>query len=61
MRFVRRIILGGNLDRRFILNMDQTPVYFLMNVKRTLSSLAKRRSTFARRRTTKSQSERGGW
>ncbi len=28
MRFVRVIVSGANRDRRFILNMDQTPVYF---------------------------------
>jgi hypothetical protein len=36
MRFVRVIVSGGNRDRRFILNMDQTPVYFSMSSKKTL-------------------------
>jgi hypothetical protein len=36
MRFMRLILLGSNHDRHFILNMDQTPVYFLMNAKRML-------------------------
>ena len=30
---------GDNRDRRFILNMDQTPVYFSMNPKKTLEVL----------------------
>jgi hypothetical protein len=33
MRFVRVIVSGGNRDRRFIINMDQTPVYFSMSSK----------------------------
>ncbi len=28
MRFMRVIVSGGNRDRHFIINMDQTPVYF---------------------------------
>jgi hypothetical protein len=36
MRFMRQIVLSRNHDRRYILNMDQTPVYFSMNAKRTL-------------------------
>jgi len=28
MKFVRVIVSGGNHDRRFIINMDQTPVFF---------------------------------
>ncbi len=31
-----RIVIGPHHDQRFILNTDQTPVYFLMNAKRTL-------------------------
>jgi hypothetical protein len=42
MRFVRVIVSGGNRDRRFILNMDQTPVYFSMSSKKLLSSLEKK-------------------
>jgi len=38
MKFVRVIVSGGNRDRRFIINMDQTPVYFLMSSKQTLES-----------------------
>jgi len=36
MRFMCVIVSGGNRDRHFILNMDQTPVYFSMSSKRTL-------------------------
>jgi hypothetical protein len=43
MNYMRRIVLGSsNRDRRFILNMDQTPVYFLMNAKCTLELIGKR-------------------
>ena len=42
MRFVRVIVSGGNRDRRFILNMDQTPVYFSMNSKKTLDLIGKK-------------------
>jgi hypothetical protein len=49
MRFVRVIVSGGNHDRRFILNMDQTPVYFSMSSKRTLEVMEQKLSTFARR------------
>jgi len=35
MQFVRVIVSGANRDRRFILNMDQTPVYFSMSSKKT--------------------------
>ncbi len=30
------LVNGPHRDRRFILNMDQTPVYFTMNAKRML-------------------------
>ena len=33
MRFVCVIVSGGNCDQRFIMNMDQTPVYFSMSSK----------------------------
>jgi hypothetical protein len=36
MQSVRSLLSGDHRDRRFILNMDQTPVYFSMNPKRTL-------------------------
>jgi hypothetical protein len=38
---MRRIVLGSNHDCHFILNMDQTPVYFLMNAKCTLEVIGK--------------------
>jgi len=50
MRFVRVIVSGANRDWRFILNMDQTPVYFSMSSKKLMRSLEKKPSTFARRR-----------
>jgi transposase len=36
MRLIRAFLFGPHRDRRFILNMDQTPVYFCMTRKRTL-------------------------
>ncbi len=42
MRFMRQIVFGSNCDRRYILNMDQTPVYFLMNAKHTLELIGKK-------------------
>ena len=36
MDLMRQIVEGPHRDRRFIINMDQTPVYFSMNAKRTL-------------------------
>ena len=36
MLFMRRIIFCANRDRHFVINMDQTPVYFSINAKRTL-------------------------
>jgi hypothetical protein len=36
MRLIRPFLVGPHRDRRFIINMDQTPVYFGMNAKRTL-------------------------
>ena len=50
MQFVLVIVSGANRDRRFILNMDQTPVYFSMSSKKTLELIGKKPSTFARRR-----------
>jgi hypothetical protein len=42
MRFVRVIVRGANRDRRFILKMDQTPVYFSMSSKKTLELIGKK-------------------
>ena len=36
MDLMRQLVEGPHRDRRFIINMDQTPVYFSMNAKRTL-------------------------
>jgi hypothetical protein len=36
MHLIRPFLVGPHRDRRFIINMDQTPVYFAMNAKRTL-------------------------
>jgi hypothetical protein len=49
MRLMRRIVSGHNRDLRFIINMDQMPVYFSMNSKRTYEVIGKKQSTFARR------------
>ena len=54
MRFMRVIVSGGNRDMHFIINMDQMPVYFLMNAKQTYEVVGKKQSTFARRRTIQS-------
>jgi hypothetical protein len=37
-----RIVLSSNRDRHYILNMDQTPVYFLMNTNCTLELIGKK-------------------
>jgi hypothetical protein len=42
MRFVGIIVSDGNRDRRFIINMDQTPVYFIISSKRTLEVIGKK-------------------
>jgi hypothetical protein len=42
MAYMRRIVLSSNRDRCFILNMDQTPVYFLMSAKCTLEVIEKK-------------------
>ena len=54
MLFMRRIVFGANRDRRYVINMDQTPVYFSMNAKCTLELIKKKQSTFARQRATQS-------
>ena len=42
MHLIRPCVIGNNRDPRFILNMDQTPVYFLMNAKCTLELIGKK-------------------
>ncbi len=42
MRFMRRIVSGHNRDLHFIINMDQTPVYFLMNAKPTYEVIGRK-------------------
>jgi hypothetical protein len=42
MRLIRPFLIGNHRDPRFILNMDQTPVYFSMNAKRTLELVGKK-------------------
>ncbi len=42
MRLIRPFLIGNHHDPRFILNMDQTPVYFLMNSKRMLEIIGKK-------------------
>ena len=41
MWFMCRIVNGGNRDRRFVINMDQTPVCFSMNAKQNLEVVGK--------------------
>ncbi len=41
MLFMRHIVFGVYHDRRFVINMDQTPVYFSMNTKCTLELIIK--------------------
>ncbi len=36
MQFMHQIVLSNNCNRHYILNMDQTPIYFSMIAKRTL-------------------------
>ena len=40
--FIRPFVNGNHHDPCFILNMDQMPVYFLMNCKRTLELIGKK-------------------
>ena len=48
MNLMRPFLEGPHRDRRFILNMDQTPVYFSMTAKRTLEVIGVKPSTFER-------------
>jgi hypothetical protein len=41
MHLICTLLLGPHRDRRFILNMDQTPLYFLMSMKRMLELVGK--------------------
>jgi hypothetical protein len=42
MRLICPLLLGPHCNRRFILNMDQTPVYFSMSTKRMLELVGKK-------------------
>ena len=42
MDLVRQFLEGPHRNRRFILNMDQTPVFFSMTAKRTLEVIGTR-------------------
>jgi hypothetical protein len=42
MRLICTLLFGPHCNQHFILNMDQTPVYFLMSTKRTLEVVGKR-------------------
>jgi hypothetical protein len=48
-------LVGPHRDLCFIINMDQTPVYFAMNAKQTLEVVGKNQSTSALQRTTTSR------
>jgi hypothetical protein len=39
--YMRRIVVNSNRNRHFILNMDQTPVYFAMSAKQMLELIGK--------------------
>ncbi len=42
MVYMRQMVVGINRDRRYILNMDQTPVYFAMSAKRMLEVIGQK-------------------
>ena len=42
MVYMRQMVISSNRDRRYILNMDQTPVYFAMSAKQTLELIGKK-------------------
>jgi len=42
MRLIRPFVIGSLCDPRFVLNMDQTPVFLLMNSKRMLEFIGKK-------------------
>jgi hypothetical protein len=42
MRLIGPFVIGSHRDPRFVLNMDQTPVYFSMNSKRTYELIGKK-------------------
>jgi hypothetical protein len=48
MRLIGPLLFGPHCNRRFILNIDQTPVYFLMSTKKTLELVEKKPSISAR-------------
>ncbi len=54
MLFMRHIVFGANRDRRFVINMDQTPVYFSMNTKLTFELIEEKTSDYAHQQTTQS-------
>jgi hypothetical protein len=47
MRLIRPLLFSPHPNRRFILNIDQTPVYFLMSMKKTLELVEKKTSISA--------------
>ena len=42
MALVRQLLVGPHRDRRFVLNMDQTPCWFSMSKKRTLEVVGRK-------------------
>jgi hypothetical protein len=42
MRLTRPFLIGRHCDLRFIINMDQTPVYFVMNAEQTLEVIGEK-------------------
>jgi hypothetical protein len=54
MRLIHPFLIGPHRDLRFIINMDQTPVYFAMSAKQTLEVVGEKQSMSERQRTTTS-------
>ncbi len=46
MLFMRIKVFGENHNWRVVIYMDQTPVYFSMNAKRTLELIEKKQSPY---------------
>jgi hypothetical protein len=46
MQFMQKIVLSSNCDWCYILNMEQMPVYFLMNAKCTLELILEKNGTY---------------
>ncbi len=47
MHLIRPFLIGRHRDLRFVINMDQTPVYFVMNAKQTLEVIGKKKQSMS--------------